>query len=152
VLKSLEKLPARIQDVGRVIAFIGLRANRYGQKRLRGVYNMFSWIKRHTFSWTMTLGITLMLTGCLKKPCQDLVTEPYSTFTEVEWRLVETNDPAQAGTLSNFTFTTITFELSFEGEIKPYINNRELDENVTPFAYQVFSRPGRPSDYLFECS
>jgi len=86
----------------------------------------------------MTLGITLMLTGCLKKPCQDLVTEPYSTFTEVEWRLVETNDPAQAGTLSNFTFTTITFELSFEGEIKPYINNRELDENVTPFAYQVF--------------
>ena len=77
--------------------------------------------------------LLLALTACVKPRCQDPVEEAFTTFTEQEWRLVDTTDLAISPNLSNFTFETITFELNFEGVRQPWVNNQEVEDQDQPF-------------------
>jgi len=84
------------------------------------------------------LGLLLLLTaGC--KRCQESPEVPFTTFVEQEWRLVETSDQAASENLNCFTFMIFVLNRNFKGEIRPVINNEELEEQAITFDYRVFA-------------
>lgn len=92
-------------------------------------------IRRQT--WRFIL-ISLTLSSCGQRKCQAPVEQPFQTFTETQWRLVETNDPnPEFRKLSLTNFLIMTFKLNSTGDIKRVENNDLYETPVATFIYDV---------------
>ncbi len=98
-------------------------------------------LKRSIIFWkivnTIIFGGLLLVSfvGCQKK-CQLPPDEPFTSLTEVKWRLAETTDP-EVKNFDNFNFFVMTFNPNFTGEVHKVEFNDMYQTPVSTFRWNL---------------
>lgn len=86
----------------------------------------------------VTVTVWTLAVGCGRPKCQSPPEQPFQTFTETQWRLVETNDPNPGFSKLSLThFQIYTFKRNYTGDIKIVKNNDLYPTPVATFIYDV---------------
>jgi hypothetical protein len=81
------------------------------------------------------LCLAIALVGCNKK-CQVPPSQPFTTLTATDWRLIETNAPKLTNKVDNFNTEILSFKTNFEGDLKSLSTNNE-SAPIDVFTYKV---------------
>jgi hypothetical protein len=104
-----------------------------------------NWVSKiTTFGRVITFGCAVMtfwFVGCNKK-CQAPPSNPFTTFTGTDWRLIDTTKPGMANQVDKFNTVILSFTTNFEGGLKTLVNNNESESAVCSLKYNVQSSGG----------
>src|SRR4051812_18586161 len=91
-----------------------------------------------SFATVLLSALLMVLVVACDKKCQQPPAEAFKTFNEVQWRLVETNDPGPLfKNLSLTSFIIMTFKRDYSLEVLQVLNNRQKDTPVLIGKYNV---------------
>ncbi len=86
----------------------------------------------------LLLFVSLMMTACGTRKCQQPATERFTTIVDQPWRLAETTSTAPSyRNLSNTTFLVFDFSKNYKGSVKKVENNTEYQNPVITFNYNI---------------
>ncbi|MBI4404898.1 MAG: hypothetical protein HY537_12090 [Deltaproteobacteria bacterium] len=94
---------------------------------------------RHSFSTLLIVTSALLSFSNLhcQKKCFQPPEQPYSTFSDVEWRLKETTNPQVAQRLSKLTYLVFIFRRNLILDVYRVENNNRLNSSILRGRYSV---------------
>jgi len=92
---------------------------------------------RTFFVQGVLLCLLLLLGAACQKKCQQPRDTPFTTFTDQEWRLIESTSPKLNRSLNRSTFIIMVFRRNYTGEIFKVENNDRFEDPVQTFVYNI---------------